>query len=77
MDKCELCGNQYDKCFKIIMKDKTHIFDCFECAIQSLAPLCTNCKCRIIGHGLEERGKYYCCVHCAKIEGSTVLRDRA
>jgi hypothetical protein len=24
-----------------------------------------HCKCRIIGHGVEAKGKMFCCEHCA------------
>jgi hypothetical protein len=53
-----------------------HGLDSFECAIQSLAPTCPHCGCRIIGHGVEHNGTIFCCVHCAKHEGVTGLRDR-
>lgn len=53
MKTCETCGNQYDKCFEIVQGGTSHYFDCFECAIHSLAPTCNHCNCRIIGHGLE------------------------
>ncbi len=52
------------------------IFDSFECAIQALAPTCPHCGNRIIGHGVEHNGGIFCCVHCAKQEGVTGLRDR-
>lgn len=77
MRKCEVCGNEYDKCFDIVMGDKTHTFDCFECAIHALAPTCYHCQCRIIGHGVEDKDNFYCCAHCAKREGQTSLKDRA
>jgi hypothetical protein len=32
---------------------------------------------RIIGHGVEQAGKIYCCAHCAQKEGATGLKDRA
>ena len=51
-------------------------FDSFECAIQALAPTCPHCGNRIIGHGVEQDGTIFCCVHCAKKEGVTGLRDR-
>ena len=34
-------------------------------AIHALAPTCAHCKCRIIGHGVESKGKMFCCEHCA------------
>ena len=76
MSQCETCGNDYDKSFDITMDGKTHTFDSFECAIQALAPSCEVCRCRIIGHGLESDGKFYCCDHCAEKDGVTALRDR-
>jgi hypothetical protein len=77
MAVCETCGNDYDKSFEVKMKGKSHTFDSFECAIQALAPTCEHCGCRIIGHGLEKDGTYYCCDHCAEESGVTTLRDRA
>jgi len=76
MARCECCGNEYDKSFDLIMDGKSHTFDCFECAIHLLAPTCEHCDCRIIGHGVEARGVFYCCVHCASHEGEEGLRDR-
>jgi len=74
---CETCGNVYDKAFQVVLNGRTHVFDCFECAIQLLAPQCHHCGCRIIGHGLEENGHYYCCAHCAHHEGAERVTDRA
>jgi len=77
MGKCELCGNEYDKAFSIDMQGTKHTFDSFECAIQVLAPTCTQCGCRIIGHGIEDNGTFYCCAHCAQMRGIVNVRDRA
>lgn len=74
--KCEVCGNEYDKAFEIIQAGSTHVFDSFECAIHALAPVCSHCDCRIIGHGLEANGRFYCCASCAKRSGEIDLRDR-
>lgn len=77
MAKCDNCGNDYDKSFQIAAIDgKTYTFDSFECAIHTLAPLCQHCGVRIIGHGLEQNGRMYCCNHCAQGEHVTGLRDR-
>lgn len=76
MEKCENCGNTYDKAFEITMAGRKHIFDSFECAINTLAPVCTHCKTKIIGHGVESEEKFYCCVHCAEADGTPGLRDR-
>ncbi|MGH9338398.1 MAG: hypothetical protein ACRD1R_02125 [Acidobacteriota bacterium] len=76
MAKCEVCGNEYDKTFEVRMNGKSHVFDSFECAIHALAPQCSHCGCKIIGHGVEADGSFYCCAHCAGKEGVTELQDR-
>ncbi|MBV8770725.1 MAG: hypothetical protein JO166_00150 [Deltaproteobacteria bacterium] len=77
MATCDVCGNDYDKAFQITGQGRTMTFDSFECAIQAMAPTCAHCQCRIIGHGVEEGGRIYCCAMCARRDGSTTLRDRA
>lgn len=77
MAVCDTCGNDYDKAFQVIKDGKTHNFDSFECAIQKLAPTCEQCQVRIIGHGLEAQGRFFCCDHCAERMGVKELRDRA
>ena len=76
MGVCEVCGNDYDKSFEVTMAGDRHVFDCFECAIHALAPVCPHCSTRIVGHGVEAKGEIFCCVHCANEEGVTQLRDR-
>jgi len=77
MGTCEVCGNSYDRAFEVLVADARHTFDCFECAINALAPICDHCGCRIIGHGMEARGRFYCCAHCARQSGEPELQDRA
>ena len=76
MAKCEVCGNDYDKSFEIIQAGESYVFDSLECAIHALAPECDHCGCRIIGHGLEASGRFFCCASCAKQSGVTDLKDR-
>jgi hypothetical protein len=76
MARCDHCGNEYDKAFTVTMAGSTHTFDSFECAIHMLAPKCDHCACRILGHGIESDGHYYCCAHCAKSSGVAGVRDR-
>jgi hypothetical protein len=73
MARCETCGNDYDKAFQVSMNGTTHTFDSFECAIHALAPTCENCGIRIVGHGLEKDGTFFCCEHCAEVIGVTGL----
>ncbi len=77
MAKCEVCGNEYDKSFEVVMAGRSHTFDSFECAIHAMAPVCSHCKCRIIGHGIEGAGQFYCCANCAHNAGVAAARDRA
>ena len=76
MASCEVCGNDYDKAFQVVMGGRTHTFDAFECAMHALAPTCDHCHCRIIGHGIEAGSKMYCCASCAKMAGASGARDR-
>ena len=77
MATCEVCGNDYDKSFDVTRGGETRTFDSFECAIHVMAPTCTHCGCRIIGHGLESNGTMFCCAHCARQSGEKELQDRA
>lgn len=65
--KCDSCGNEYEKCFEILTVDRRYVFDCFECAINTLAPHCAQCGTKIIGHGVEAEGKIYCCSSCVRL----------
>jgi hypothetical protein len=77
MAKCDVCGNDYDKPIQITQQGRTMTFDSFECAINAMAPRCAHCDCRIIGHGVEAKGKTYCCASCARHEGVQGVSDRA
>lgn len=74
--QCETCGNNYDKAFEVVLDGARHVFDCFACAIHTLAPSCSHCGVKIIGHGLETEGEFFCCAHCARHMGVTKLKDR-
>jgi hypothetical protein len=51
------------------------VFDSFEYAIHRMAPTCEHCQCKIIGHGVEADGRFFCCANCAREEGATALVD--
>jgi hypothetical protein len=38
MATCEVCENDYNKAFEVIVAGKHHTFDSFECAIHALGP---------------------------------------
>ena len=77
MAQCDVCGNDYDKAFRVTQGDRTMTFDSFECAIEAMAPRCAHCKCRVVGHGIEAKDKIYCCARCARHEGVQGVSDRA
>jgi hypothetical protein len=52
------------------------VFDSFECAIHALAPTCEYCGVKVIGHGVEANGSFYCYAHCASMAGATGVQDR-
>lgn len=74
--QCEVCGNDYDQALTITQGDQRHVFDCFECAVEKLAPRCGQCGCRVMGHGLQAGSNVYCCAHCAEKAGVSGLVDR-
>lgn len=77
MAVCEVCHNDYEMSFEVRAAGEVHIFDSFECAAHKLAPICDNCQCRILGHGLETDGLFFCCAHCARMRGHADLVDHA
>jgi hypothetical protein len=77
MAKCEVCGNDYHLSFEVIASGSRHTFDSFECAIHKLAPVCDHCGCKIVGHGMEAGGSFYCCANCARQAGVAEMKDHA
>jgi hypothetical protein len=73
---CETCGNDYDLAFEVHAQGAVHTFDSFECAIQRMAPVCEHCGVKIVGHGVQADGQFFCCAHCAGAEGREGVRDR-
>ena len=76
MARCDTCGNEYDKPMEITLQGQAHVFDSFECAIHLLAPECAHCGCKVIGHGIEANGTFFCCAHCAEFGGVRQVSDR-
>lgn len=77
MAKCEVCGNDYHLAFEVLAAGERHVFDSLECAIHRLAPRCEHCGCRIVGHGVEASGAFYCCANCARASGVEAIVDHA
>ncbi len=75
MAQCEVCGNDYYLSFEVVTAGNRHVFDCFECAIHRLAPVCSHCGCKIIGHGIEAKETFFCCANCARQSGVSGVAD--
>ncbi len=75
MARCEVCGNDYDLAFDVVAAGQSHTFDSFECAIQKLAPICEHCGCKVVGHGVEAGGHFFCCASCARMAGHEGAAD--
>ena len=69
MATCEVCGNDYRLSFEVRTAGAVHVFDSFECAIHRLAPVCEHCGVRVVGHGVEADGVFFCSAHCARQVG--------
>jgi hypothetical protein len=70
-------GIPNDKAFEIRMsRGDSHTFDSFECVIHALAPTCEYCNVKVIGHGVEADGCFFCCAHCASMAGVEGVADR-
>lgn len=72
MAVCEVCGNDYWMSFEVRAQGEIHVFDSFECAIHKMAPVCEHCNCKIVGHGVEVSGRFFCCAHCARHSGESI-----
>ncbi|MFC4907308.1 hypothetical protein [Actinomadura gamaensis] len=66
MATCEVCGNDYAMSFEVHAQGAVHVFDSFECAITRMAPICEQCGCRVVGHGVSVDRHWYCSAHCAR-----------
>ena len=78
MATCDVCGNEYARTMTIeITGGGSGTYDSFECAIHALAPTCSHCGCKIVGHGVEAGGTMYCCAHCARQSGVEGVADSA
>ena len=72
MARCDHCGNDYDKAFQVTTSGgQTHTFDSFECAIHAMAPVCEHCGVKVVGHGVEADGVFFCCASCARMHGGS------
>lgn len=69
MARCMTCSNEYERCLEVTLDGRSYSFDCFECAIHKLAPVCQGCGCKVLGHGVQFGEHIYCSGHCARQQG--------
>lgn len=77
MHRCHTCGNEYEHSFEVRQNGQSYWFDCFECAIHELAPTCSSCGVRVMGHGVQAGEEVFCCASCARRQGIQGLTDHA
>lgn len=65
MTICEVCGNGYNESFEEHLEGEADLFDRFECAFYAVAPICAHCHGQTVNHGIEVKGIFFCCPHCA------------
>jgi hypothetical protein len=70
MAPCEIYSNPYEESFEVSLGGESQIFDSFECAFYTVAPLCAYCGCRVSQHGIEAGGLFFCRSACAHEYGS-------
>ncbi len=69
MARCMTCGNDYEPSLEVTLDGRSYTFDCFECAIHKLAPVCKACGCGVVGHGVQSDEGIFCSSHCARQQG--------
>ena len=78
MAACDACGNEYDELITVTQGQRSGVFDSFECAAHVMAPSCAHCGVRILGHGVQVEGTFFCCAHCARhVSETESVSDRA
>jgi hypothetical protein len=63
MSQCATCGNEYDKCFEVVIGETSYFFDCFECADLLVGSLL--CKLRLPDHRTRHGVKWRVLLLCA------------
>jgi hypothetical protein len=77
LSRCDSCGNEQNRTFEIRMARKLYTFDTLKCAIQVLAPTCTHCGDRILGHPVRLGLDQYCSAECAQAVAQSAQGEQA
>jgi hypothetical protein len=68
MARCDICQNESDHCFVLLVGGRPETYDSLECAVHALTLTCDSCSWRIAGPGIERDGFFFCSPYCAKQE---------
>jgi hypothetical protein len=63
--RCVNCGLDIEKDYILLINGTEYTFDSFECAINFVAPRCTNCNSIITGRGVHVGNEVYCSSTCS------------
>ena len=78
MAVCEVCGNDYDMTFEVLVAGHRHVFDRFECAVHALGRVCEHCGSKVLVRGIRVEGRFFCCAHCVRQDAKRLdVRDRS
>jgi len=66
--RCLNCGENIEKDYILFINGTEYTFDSFECAVNFMAPRCTNCNSVIMGQGVHREGEIFCTKDCASSE---------
>ncbi len=76
MARCEVCGNDYDKAFEVVLNEQSHTFDSFECAIRALAPVLHPLWLQSNWARRRSRRQHFLLCSCAEHSGAVGTQDR-
>jgi hypothetical protein len=74
MAKCEVCGNEYDKALTLLLPGIATPSIVSNARFRRSHRSATAS--RVIGHGVEVGGRFFCCAHCARLATSADVKDR-
>jgi len=64
-ERCMNCGLNIEKDYILYINGTEFTFDSFECAINFVAPRCSNCNTIIIGRGIKYSDEIFCGQNCS------------
>lgn len=66
--RCDNCGINIEKDYILYINGTEYTFDSFECAINFVAPRCSNCNSVVMGRGIKAAGEVFCSTSCSQAE---------